>query len=71
MPRKSKYSKNQQAAYHSGRGYAVANTGRVIDYKSEEMCKSFLAGYRAGVESMKKSPKKYPNKKGFKSKWKK
>lgn len=62
MARKSKYTRNQQSAYHSGRGYAVANAGRRITFKSESMKSSFLEGYEAGKKAMEKSDKKYPKK---------
>ena len=62
MSRKSKYTRNQQSAYHSGRGYAVANEGRRITFKSKEMQSSFLEGYEAGKAAIKKSEGKYPKK---------
>lgn len=59
--KKSRYSKNQQTAYHSGRGYAVAHSGKKIEFSSSDMKESFMAGYKAGRETIKKSPKKYPS----------
>lgn len=58
--KKSKYTRNQQSAYHSGRGYAVAHAGKKIEFSSSDMKESFMAGYKAGRDAMKKSPKKYP-----------
>ena len=59
--KKSKFSSNQKAAYHSGRGYAVAHKGKKIEFKSSDMKESFMAGYKAGRASVEKSPSKYPN----------
>ena len=59
--KKSKYTRNQKSAYYSGRGYAVAYSGKKIEFSSSDMKDSFMAGYKAGREAIKKSPKKYPN----------
>ena len=59
--KKSKYTRNQQKAFHSGRGYAIAHKGKKIDFKSAELKESFAEGYRAGVKSVNNSLKKYPN----------
>ena len=59
--KKSKFTGNQKAAYHSGRGYAVAYHGKKIEFKSSDMKNSFMAGYQAGRASLEKNPKKYPN----------
>ena len=59
--KKSKYTRNQQKAFNSGRGYAVAHKGKRINFKSAELKESFVAGYRVGVKSVKNSPNKYSN----------
>ena len=61
MAKKSKYTKNQRNAYHSGMGYSIAHKGKKIEFSSDDMRESFMAGYKAGVGKLKKSPKKYPN----------
>ena len=57
---KSKFSKNQQKAYYSGMGYGVAHKGKKIEFTSSDIKDSFMAGYKAGVQKVQKSPKKYP-----------
>ena len=58
---KKKYSSAQKSAYHSGMGYSVAYKGKKIAFSSEDLKNSFMAGYRAGSDKIKKSPKKYPD----------
>ena len=59
--KKSKFTANQKRAYHSGIGYSVAHKGKKINFTSEDLKASFMAGYRAGSDKIQKSPKKYPN----------
>lgn len=61
MARKSKYTQSQQKAYQSGMGYSVAHKGKKIEFTSEDLKQSFMAGYKAGSKKIEKSPKKYPN----------
>ena len=56
---KSKFSSNQKAAYHSGRGYAVAHKSKAIDFKNPRLKQAFREGYKAGSEAVSKNPKKY------------
>ena len=53
--KKSKYTRNQQKAFHSGMGYAVAHKEKRINFKSAKLKESFAAGYRAGVKSVNNS----------------
>ena len=58
--KKSRFTKAQNAAYNSGKGYSIARNGRKINFSSDDLKNSFLAGYQAGSEKIKASPKKYP-----------
>ena len=57
---KGRFTKAQNAAYNSGKGYSIARNGRKINFSSDDLKNSFLAGYQAGSEKIKASPKKYP-----------
>lgn len=61
MARKSKYTQSQQKAYQSGMGYSVAHKGKKIEFTSEDLKQSFMAGIKLVLKRLKKSPKKYPN----------
>ena len=57
--KKSKYTKGQQIAYHSGRGFAVAYKRKGINFKKPENRQSFHEGYMAAIRNMEKYPNKY------------
>ena len=56
---KSRFSKAERQAYHSGKGYAVAHYGRGIKFKNAKTRASFAKGYSKGISMMKKNPDKY------------
>lgn len=56
---KTRFSRAQRAAYESGKGYAVAHSGKQIDFAKPEVKESFAAGFRKGKQMMKRNPLKY------------
>lgn len=56
---KSKFSRAERQAYHSGKGYAVAQSSCSINFKHEKNKESFQRGYSRGLEMMKRNPSKY------------
>ena len=54
-----KFTFAQKAAYHSGRGYAVAHKRKGIHFKNHETRQAFKEGYQAGLRSIARNPKKY------------
>ncbi len=57
---KSKFSRAERQAYHSGKGYAVAHAKKGINFSKPEIRKSFAAGYAKGNQMIAKNPLKYP-----------
>ena len=60
MARKGRYSSGQKKAYYSGMGYSMGYNHRSISFGSSSNYQSFRDGYRAGIASLKKNPRKYP-----------
>ena len=56
---KSKFTRAERQAYHSGKGYAVAHKKRGINFKFDNLKRSFARGYNKGLEMMKRNPLKY------------
>ncbi len=54
-----KFTRAERAAYHSGKGYAVAHFGRGIAFKDKKTRESFQRGYSQGLSMMRKNPSKY------------
>lgn len=54
-----KFSQAERAAYHSGKGYAVAHFGRGINFENKKTRESFQNGYSKGIAMMRKNPSKY------------
>ena len=60
MAKKSNFSPAQRRAFNSGMGYSVSHHGRQIEFTSQDIKESFMAGYKAGTKKINSSPKKYP-----------
>lgn len=56
-----KKSYGSKKAYHSGMGYAVAHSGKGINFKSTANRASFAAGFKAGLSAIAKDAFKYPS----------
>lgn len=56
---KSKFTRAERQAYHSGKGYAVAHKKRGINFKFANLRASFERGYNKGLQMMKRNPLKY------------
>ena len=56
---KSKFSRAERAAYHSGKGYAVAHAKRGINFKNGKVKEAFRQGFNKGKAMMAKNPLKY------------
>ncbi|MBO5010553.1 MAG: hypothetical protein J6D20_07660 [Clostridia bacterium] len=56
---KSKFTRAERQAYHSGKGYAVAHKKRGINFKFANLKASFARGYNKGLQMMKRNPLKY------------
>ena len=56
---KSKFTRAERQAYHSGKGYAVAHRKRGINFKFSNLRASFARGYNKGLQMMKRNPLKY------------
>ena len=56
---KSKFTRAERQAYHSGKGYAVAHRNRGINFKFANLRASFQRGYNKGLQMMKRNPLKY------------
>ena len=57
---KSKFSRAERQAYHSGMGYAVAHAKKGINFAKPELRRNFAAGYARGMERIERNPLKYP-----------
>ena len=51
--RKSRFSRAERQAYHSGKSYAVAHKKRGINFKFANLRASFARGYNKGLQMMK------------------
>ena len=58
MAKRQKYTEAQKKAYYSGMGYAVAQSGKRIEFKSEVNKESFKAGLKKGTAKTSKLPDK-------------
>ena len=56
---KSRYSRAERQAYHSGKGYAVAHKKRGIKFKFLNLRSSFQKGYNKGLSMIRRNPSKY------------
>lgn len=57
---KSRFSRAERQAYHSGMGYAVAHAKKGINFSKPELRRNFAAGYARGMERIERNPLKYP-----------